>query len=275
VTSADPWWLLAALAISLATNVATAIALMGTVPIPLPLWRTSELQLSMSFSNLAIPAVGGTAAQIRFLQKQGVDLASAVASGGLVINVGNIVAQIGLLAVAVTLSPSSFKLSAIPVGHVVGLVVIVVVVVALAVGLVFGIPRLRHVVVRPAKNALETTWAAIRSPRCISQLLGGNAINALMYTALLALCIAAFGGSMNFWTLLALNILISTVASLVPIPGANTAVSSVGMSGALAAAGVPTEIAVAAVLTNQLLANYLPAIPGWFATDDLLHHDYL
>ena len=48
---------------------------MGTVPINLPLVRTAELQLSMSFSNLAVPAIGGMAAQIRFLQKQGVDLA--------------------------------------------------------------------------------------------------------------------------------------------------------------------------------------------------------
>ena len=40
------------------------------------------------------------AAQIRFLQRQGVDLASAVASGGLLINVGNIAAQVILLVFA-------------------------------------------------------------------------------------------------------------------------------------------------------------------------------
>ena len=37
----------------------------------------------------------------------------------------------------------------------------------------------------------------------------------------------------------------------------------------------PTEIAVAAVLANQLVANFIPAVPGWFATNDLLHDDYL
>ena len=60
-----------------------------------------------------------------------------------------------------------------------------------------------------------------------------------------------------------------------PIPGGNTAVSTVGMSGALTAFGVSTEVAVAAVLANQLVADYIPAIPGWFATNDMLHHDYL
>src|SRR4029450_8752026 len=52
-------------------------------------------------------------------------------------------------------------------------------------------------------------------------------------------CVYGFGGWINFWTLLAINIFVSTIASLVPIPGGGTAVSSVGMSGALAGAGVP------------------------------------
>jgi len=275
VTSADIGWLIVALVISLLTNFATAIALMGTVPINLPLVRTAELQLSMSFSNLAVPAVGGMAAQIRFLQKQGVDLASAVASGGLLINVGNIVAQLMLLGVAILLSPTAIHVDPIDTQKVVTLALLVIGVLILVVGLVLGIPKLRKVVVPPTKAAMATLWAAVRSPRRVVLLLGGNAINAIMYAAVYAACIAAFGGSINFWTLLSLNIIVSTLASLVPIPGGNTAVSSVGMSGALAAVGVPTDIAVAAVLADQLVANFIPAIPGWWATNNLLHDDYL
>ncbi len=275
ITSADPWWLIVAMIISLLTNFATAIALMGTVPINLPLIRTAELQLSMSFSNLAVPAIGGMAAQIRFLQKQGVDLASAVASGGLLINVGNIVAQVMLLGVAILLSPTAIHVEPIDTQKVVTLVLVVLVVAVLAVGLILGIPKLRNYVVPPTKAAAATLWAAVRSPRRVVLLLGGNAVNAIMYAAVYAACIAAFGGSINFWTLLSLNIIVSTLASLVPIPGGNTAVSSVGMSGALAAVGVPTSIAVAAVLADQLVTSFLPAIPGWWATNDLLHDDYL
>jgi undecaprenyl-diphosphatase len=275
ITNASPWWLVVAMVISFATNGATAIALMGTVPIPLPLWRTSELQLSMSFSNLAIPAVGGMAAQIRFLQKQGVDLASAVASGGLLINVGNIVAQVILLGFAVALSPDTFRIESVPTSSIVELVLIVVLVAAVVVGLVLGIPRLRKLVLPPVKSASATMWEALRSPRRVALLLGGNALNALMYAAVMLACVEAFGGSIDYFTLLALNIFISTIASLVPIPGGNTAVSTVGMSGAMTAFGVSTEVAVAAVLANQLVANYLPAVPGWFATNDLLHRDYL
>ena len=275
ITSGDLFWLILAMIVSLLTNFATAIALMGTVPINLPLIRTAELQLSMSFSNLAVPAIGGMAAQIRFLQKQGVDLASAVASGGLLINVGNIVAQVLLLGIALLLAPAKIHVEPIDTQKLVTLVLLVIVLAVVVIGLVLGIPKLRKMVVPPTKAAATTLWAAMRSPRRVALLLGGNAINAIMYAGVYMACIYAFGGSINFWTLLSLNIIISTLASLVPIPGGNTAVSSVGMSGALAAVGVPTDIAVAAVLADQLVTSFIPAVPGWWATNNLLHDDYL
>ncbi len=74
----------------------------------------------------------------------------------------------------------------------------------------------------------------------------------------------AFGTSVNLWTLIALNIFVGTIASLVPLPGGGTAVGSVGLSGGLTAVGVPAEIAVAAVLANQLVTNFLPECrAGW------------
>jgi undecaprenyl-diphosphatase len=275
IKDADWVWLAVALVVSLLTNFATAIALMGTVPIPLPLIRTAELQLSMSFSNLAVPAIGGMAAQIRFLQKQGTDLASAVASGGLLMNAGNIFIQIVMFVIAVLLSPTAIHTGDIPTDKVVDLVLLVIVVAVIGVALVLGVPKLHDLVVPPVKSATHTLVEALRSPKRVVLLLGGNAINALMYAGVYMACIVAFGGHINFWTLLALNILIGTIASLVPIPGGGTAVSSVGMSGALAAVGVPTEIAVAAVLADQLVTSFIPAVPGWWATNNLLKEGYL
>jgi uncharacterized membrane protein YbhN (UPF0104 family)/tRNA A-37 threonylcarbamoyl transferase component Bud32 len=275
IKNADWAWLAVALGLSFLTNFATAISLMGTVPIPLPLARTAELQLSMSFSNLAVPAVGGMAAQIRFLQKQGVDLASAVASGGLLANVGNIVACTLLFFVALALSPATLDTGEIPVDTIIKVAVLAVVIIAIGIVLVYKIPKLKNLVLPPVKSAMTTIIAALRSPRRVFELLGGNMLNAFMYAFVMLFCIYAFGGSINYWTLLMLNIFVGTIASLVPIPGGGTAVASVGMSGALTAAGVPTEIAVAAVLANQLVANFIPAVPGWFATNNLLHDDYL
>ena len=85
----------------------------------------------------------------------------------------------------------------------------------------------------------------------------------------------AFGASVNFWTLLALNIGISTLASLVPVPGGATAVSAVGLSGVLVTFGVPEATAAAGVLAHQLAVSYLPAIPGLFATRDLIRKGLL
>jgi undecaprenyl-diphosphatase len=275
ISSADWAWLAVALVVSFLTNFATAFSLMGCVPINLPLVRTAEVQLSMSFSNLAVPAVGGLAAQVRFLQLQGIDMASAVAAGGLLANVGNIAAQLMLFALAIVLSPTAIHTGDIPVDSIVSVVLTVAAAAMLIAGLVLAIPRLRHVVVPPVKSAATTIWQALRSPRRLALLFGGNIVNAFMYAAVLDACIVAFGGSINYWTVLALNIFIGTIASLIPIPGGGTAVSSVGMTGALTAVGLSTNIAVAAVLANQLVGSFIPAVPGFFATRNLMDDGYL
>lgn len=275
VETADWGWLTLALFLSLSTNVTFAIGLMGTVPIRLPLARTSELQLSMSFANLAVPAVGGMAAQIRFLQKQGADLASAVASGGLLANVAGPIAQLVILVIALALTPDEVNFLDVPTGSIADFVLLAALVICVIAGVVFGVPRIRRAAMPPIRQAASTLWSALRSPRNLALLVGGNAATAVLFGWCLFACIQAFGTSPSIWTLLVVNIGVTTVASLVPIPGGTTAVSTVGVSGALTAFGVPTEVAVSAVLANQLVVNYVPAIFGWFATKDLLDHDYL
>lgn len=273
--NADWWYVVLAFVLSMLTNFGYAIALMGTVPKRLPIWPTTETQVAMSFSNLAIPAVGGIAVQVRYLQKQGVDLASAVASGGLLSTVANVVAQIMLFFIALWLSPNTFDTGNVDTQSVVQVLLLIALVLVIAVGLVLGVPKLHRSIVPPVKRGAATIWEALRSPKRVFFLVIGNFIASLLYGLCLEACVAAYGGSVSFWSLLAANIFIGTIASLIPIPGGNTAVSSIGMSGALVAFGVPDAVAVAAVLTNQLVVSYLPAIPGWFATNDMLKRDYL
>ena len=268
-------WVIVALAASLATNVAYAVALMGTLPLPLPLWITSELQFGMSYANLAIPVIGGTGLQIRFLQRQGAELPAAVAAGGLLATAGGVISQIPLLAAAIALSPDTLRLGGVPVGGIVKTVAVALVAIGAVGAVAFGVPRLRHAVVPPMRGAAATIWTALRSPRQLAMMLGGNALVSLLYGACLFACLRAFGGSLSYWTLLAVSLAVGTLASLVPIPGGSTAVGSVGVAGALTSLGVPTHIAVAATLTNQVTVNYLPAMPGWVATRHLLRHDYL
>ena len=248
---------------------------MGTVPVRLPLWPTTELQVAMSFSNLAVPAIGGQGMQIRYLQQMGVDLPSAIAAGGPLSSVGNLVAVLGLFVIAVVIEPSRANLSLLPTTGLIELTVIVVAVVAIASAAVMSVPRFRHAALPPIRRAATTMQIVLRSPRRLTLLIGGYAVATLLSTWCLQACLVAFGGSVSYWSLLAANIGVMTVASIVPIPGGGTAVGTVGLSAILVSFGVPEEVAVATALMNQLVYYYFPAIPGWFATKHLFRHEYL
>ncbi len=273
--SADWPWIALALVLSLWSNVAYAIGLQGTVPVRLPLLATTEVELGMSFSNLAIPGIGGQAMQVRFLQKVGVDLSAAVAAGGILSAAGALVASAGLFVIALTLEPARVDLSLIPTGGLLLSTLILVVVVALISALVALVPRLRQMVIPPVSRGASTMWSALRSPQHLALLIGGNVMAILLSTLCLQACLIAFGGHTSFWELLAANIAIMTIASTIPIPGGGTAVGTVGLSAALVSFGVSRDIAVAAALANQFAFYYFPAIPGWFATRHLARHDYL
>ena len=72
------------MAASVVTYVAAAIGLMGAVPGRIPFFSTFGAQLAGSFVNRITPArVGGIATNVRYLQKQGLDLTVASSSIGL------------------------------------------------------------------------------------------------------------------------------------------------------------------------------------------------
>ncbi len=273
--NADWSWISAALVLSFASNIGFALGLQGTVPLRLPIWPTTELQVAMSFSNLAIPGIGGTGLQVRFLQKRGIDLSSAIAAGGLLSTLGNLSAAILLFVLALVVEPATVDWSLLPTGGLVEFTLYAAAAVGVAAAFIGGIPRIRRTVMPPVVRAASTIWSALRSPRQLALLLGGNVLATLIATWCLAACLLAFGGHVSFWPLLAANIGVITVASIVPIPGGGSAVGTVGLSAVLVAFGVREDIAVATALANQLIYFYLPAIPGWFATRHLARHDYL
>jgi undecaprenyl-diphosphatase len=273
--NADFGWVLVALFLSIATNLGYAVALFGAVPGRLPFWPTVEMEVACSFSNLAVPYVGGAAVQIRFLQKQGTSITDAVAAGGALMGVANLLVQIAVFIVAVALIPDSMHLSKIDASDLVKVLLVLVALVLLGVAVVLGVPRLRRTILPPVKQGATTIWDAVHSPRRVLALVAGNLLTTVLYGLCLMACLAAYGPGLPFFTILAVNIGVSTIAGLVPVPGGGAAISAIGMSGVLAAFGVSESVAVAAVLTNQLATTYLPAIPGWFTTRRLLERDYL
>jgi uncharacterized membrane protein YbhN (UPF0104 family) len=229
----------------------------------------------MSFSNLAVPGVGGIAMQVRFLQQQGVDLASAVAAGGLLSTAGNLFVATGMLVVALAVDPGRFSPSLIPTTGLATTALGLLLLAALGTAVIAGIPRLRRLVVPSVRQAASTLWGALREPRLVALLVGGNVAVTLLTAGCLAASLAAFDGYAPFGAILATSIVVSTVAAAVPVPGGGTALSAVGLSGALVALGVSQSVAVAATLAQQVTYFYLPAIPGWFAARHLVEHEYL
>ncbi len=275
MSEADWHWISLAIVVSLLTNFSTAIALMGSVPIRIPLLRTAELQLSLSFANLAVPTVGGLASQVRYLQKQGVDLAGAVAAGGVVSGVANVVVTSSVCLLAVLLSPAKVSTQSIEPNQLLGILLIAAVVIGVLCAVLFGVPAIRKRILGPVQDAWAIVSTAMRSPRQLSQLVLGWALNALMYAFVLYCCVAAFGPPVNFWTIVLINTGVSTLAFAVPVPGGATAVSSVGVAGLLTAVGASQDVAVAASLAYQVTATFIPAVPGWFSFRNLMSLDYL
>ena len=73
--AADWTWALYALGASALTYVGATLGLLGAVPRRIPIAATFATQLGGSFVNRIVPArVGGIAINVRFLQKQGLDL---------------------------------------------------------------------------------------------------------------------------------------------------------------------------------------------------------
>ena len=172
IRDANWWYVALAFVLGVATDVAFAVAFLGTVPIRIPLWPSIELQSSMSFSNLAVPVAADTAIQVRFLQKNGLDLASAVATGGVLSTVTELIVQAGLFAVALWLSPDSIDFGRIDTGQIVVVVLAVVFLVGVAAAVVVSVRRLRQAVLPrvPACGAVDVDRArrARRGSPCSS-----------------------------------------------------------------------------------------------------------
>ena len=262
-------WVGAAFVLGMAADVAFGVAFMGTVPVKLPLWPTIELQSSLAFVNLAVPVAADAALQVRFLQKNGLELSEAVATGGLLSSVSELVVQAGLFGVALVLAPTTLHFGRVDTTQIVVVVLIVILIVGIGTALVFGVRKFRRAVLPPVARAGRAVWEAVKTPSRIAMIVGGNVAAYVLYATALLACLAAFGSTINLWTLIALNIGISLIASLVPFPGGATAVSAIGLSGMLVSLGVPTAAATGAVLSQKVVISYLPAIPGWLASNDL------
>jgi uncharacterized protein (TIRG00374 family) len=95
-------------------------------------------------------------------------------------------------------------------------------------------------------------------------LLGGNLASEVLFASALGAFAAALGYPVGLTELILINVSVSLLAGLLPIPGGIGVVEG-GLTFGLVRAGIPEETAFAAVILYRLSTFYLPPIWGFFA----------
>ena len=269
-------WLPVIIASSAVTYLASAAALIGAVPGPVPFWPTTLTQVASSFVNRVSPAnVGGMALNTRFLQKSGVSPGAGVAAVGVNALMGA-VAHLILLVIF-------FALAGHQLGHAFKLppaskLLLILAVVAALAGIVLATRRGRRLAATRLLPGLRSAAVSLRtvavSPVKLTLLVGGSALITLAYIGGLVASVEAFGGRAGIVEIGAVYLGAAAIAAASPTPGGLGAIEAALVAG-LTGIGVPPGPAVSAVLTYRLATYWLPVIPGWVAWRLLQRKDYV
>ena len=266
VLGADWRWLPAILIASVATYIGAAFNLMGSIPDKLRIFPTVLSQFAGTFINRITPVkVGGMATNVRFMQKNGVDLEVAVAGIG-VSSVGTAIIHIGLLLLFVPLigkSPGDFiKLPS----HTV-LLIGVIAVITLIAAIVF-VPMGRRIVKEKVWPTVKKSGDGIRqvatSPLNAVMLFGGAFTMIMGYILALWFSIAAFGGGLSFFGVGVVFLAAQALGQAAPTPGGIGAVEA-AMIAAMTTLGLEASVAVPAVFLYRIATFWLPILPGIWA----------
>lgn len=275
VAALDWRWAVVALVASAATYAAAALNLMGGFPQRLPLGTTTAVQVATSFVNRITPAqLGGMALNVRFLQRQGVDAASAVAGVGLTQLVG-LLLHLALGAAFVAWAGSTAEVETLPSSSTVLLVVAVLVGLA---GVALAVRPLRALlrtqVVPSLRRAGHSLHGALADPGRVALAFTGALLLNLFYVAALYASVRAFDVEIGLAAAGAVYMAAAAVASAAPTPGGVGPVEAALIAG-LTAVGLTTQEAVPSVLVFRIATFWLPVLPGWFAFTRLTAREVL
>lgn len=266
VVGADWQWFPVVIFFSLMTYAGAAVALMGAMPERLRFMPTLLAQIAASFFNRIAPAkVGGIAANIRYLQKSGVDAAVAIAGVGLN-NVAGVIVHVLLLTIFVTTAGrSATDVISLPSAET---LLIVLVVVLTAAGVVMLLPWGRKLWLRRIwpilRKSVSGVAAVAVNPLKMLALFGGSFVITMSYVFALWYSIAAFGGGLGFVAVTAVYLAGSALAQVAPTPGGIGAAEAALIAG-LTAFGLDAGTAVPAVFLFRIGTFWVPILPGYLA----------
>jgi uncharacterized membrane protein YbhN (UPF0104 family)/tRNA A-37 threonylcarbamoyl transferase component Bud32 len=246
-----------------------ALSTLGASPVPLPLGPVYAMQLAMSYIGLVVPGTAArVAVSIRFFQRHGLAPGTAVAIGALDGVAGFVFQALALVSILV-LTPITLGISldASTTGAVWDLLRIVVGVAMVALVVVLLAGRWRRRLLGWIRSVVTDALSALRglgSPRRLGLLFGGSAASELLFALTLGAFVAALGHPVGLLELLVINISVSLLSGVLPVPGGIGVVEG-GLIYGLVTAGVPEEAAFAAVIAYRVATFYLPPVWGWFA----------
>ena len=269
-------WLLVALPVGQLPRFSDAVSAQGACDEPLPYGPTVALEMSLSFINLAVPSTAARVSmEVRYYQKRGIAAAKALTFGALdsmslfITQIAILVLTLGVGSATLDLTPDSS--SASDAAKKLGIIVLIAVVAGmLTLVLVRRIRRWVWNLLTQARDALR----GIGSIHRWALLFGGNLLTQILFSVTLGLCVLAFGHHVSFVNLLAINVVVSLFAGLMPVPG-GIGVSEGATTACLVAVGVPQADALSAVLAYRMITFYLPPLWGYFTLRWLRTHDYL
>lgn len=261
---ANWWWALLGLGVSAMTYVGAAAGLWACAGEVVSFRHLLIMQFANTFAATTTPAgVGGLALSTRFLQKAGLGTVRATAAVA-VQQAVQVITHVALLIFFSVAAGASADLS-----HFVPKLTLLYLVGGLALGAVGAflfVPKLRQwleTAIRPKINEVGTDLVElVREPQRFALIVLGCAGTTLGAALTLWASVQAFGGETNFVTVTVVTMVGGTLASAAPTPGGVGAVEA-ALIGGLAAFGVPTAVAVPAVLLYRVLTVWLPVFAGW------------
>jgi undecaprenyl-diphosphatase len=269
-------WLPVIIALSALTYVASAVALIGSVPGRVPFGPAVLTQGASSFINRVSPAnVGGMALNARFLQKTGTGTPASVAAVG-VNSLAGAVMHLVLIVVFFALAghdlTQAFKLPSA------SKILLILAVVLAVIGVVLatrpGRRWTRKQLIPGARSAAGSLRQAAASPVKLGLLFGGSALITLAYIAGLAASVQAFGRGPGLVVIGAVYLGAAALAAAAPTPGGLGAIEAALVAG-LTGVGMAPGPAVSAVLLYRLATYWLPVLPGWLCWRSLQHREYV
>jgi len=269
-------WLPVIIGLSALTYVASAIALIGSVPGHVPFGPAVLAQGASSFINRVSPAnVGGMALNARFLQKSGTSTPASVAAVGVNSLAGAVMHMVLIVVFFALAGHDLTKAFKLPSGSkILLLLAVIIAVIGVVLATRPGRRWTRKQLIPGVRSAAGSLRQAAASPVKLGLLFGGSALITLLYIAGLAASVQAFGTGPGLVVLGAVYLGAAALAAVAPTPGGLGAIEAALVAG-LTGVGMQAGPAVSAVLLYRLATYWLPVLPGWLCWRFLQHRGYV